>query len=415
MEQATADFVRQGYNTAQIRTIGLTTQRETTVLWDHDTGKPLCRAIAWPDTRTQALVREFRRKSGHEDVQQRTGLPLSTYPSVVKLSWMLRNVPAVQDAYQAGSLSFGTMDSWLLYNLTGKQGHKTDVTNASRTMLLNLHSLEYDEEMLRFFGLDRTKLKLPEVLPCANAFGKLVDGPLEGTTITGCMGDQSAALVGQLAMSTGQAKNTYGTGCFMLYNVGAKPVASSHGLLGTVAYQLGETPVYALEGSIAVAGSAIKFLQHNLGLIEASHEINALAATVKDNGGCVFVTAFSGLFAPYWIDDAQGTIFGITQHTQKGHLARATLEASCFQTKAILEAMQKDSGRRLTELAVDGGMSHSDLCMQVGSPSSSLFCCADCASDPGRHHRHTHPPATDARNHGLGSGHYGRSRDWRVA
>ena len=199
------------------------------------------------------------------------------------------------------------------------------------------------------------------------AFGKMASGPLQGVRITGCLGDQSSALVGQLAFSPGQAKNTYGTGCFLLCNVGEKPVFSSHGLLATVGYQFGDRdPIYALEGSIAVAGSAVKFLQKNLNFIEASHHVSDLAATVEDNGGCVFVTAFSGLFAPYWIDDARGTIFGITPHTQKGHLARATLEATCYQAKAILDAMEKDSGRRLTILAVDGGMTNSDLCMQVG-------------------------------------------------
>ena len=289
----------------------------------------------------------------------------------MKLTWMFRNLEKVQELYKAGRLVFGTIDTWLLYNLNGKEKniHVTDVTNASRTMFVNLHTLEYDQTVLDFFDIDPGKMKLPKIVPSSDpeAFGSLGSGPLQGIKITGCLGDQSAALVGQLGFSPGQAKNTYGTGCFLLYNVGEKPVMSTHGLLATVAYHFGgnRKPVYALEGSIAVAGSAVKFLQHNFGFIEASHHISDLAGTVEDSGGCVFVTAFSGLFAPYWIDDAKGTIFGITQHTQRGHIARATMEAPSFQTKAILDAMEKDSGHKLEKLAVDGGMSNSDLCMQV--------------------------------------------------
>lgn len=361
----------KGYSVSDINAIGLSTQRETTVLWDEETGEIVHNAIAWPDTRTQAIVREFKQRKGADKLQDICGLPLSTYPSSLKFTWMYRNVEKVREVYKAGRLMFGTIDTWLLYNLNGKVNkiHVTDVTNASRTMFVNLHTLEYDQTVLDFFDVDPKKMKLPKIVPSsdANAFGSIASGPLKGTKITGCLGDQSAALVGQLAFSPGQAKNTYGTGCFLLYNVGEEPVISKHGLLATVAYQFGSRrrPVYALEGSIAVAGSAVKFLQHNFGFIEASSHISDLASSVQDNGGCVFVTAFSGLFAPYWIDDAKGTIFGITQHTQKGHIARATMEATCFQTKAILDAMEKDSGRRLTELAADGGMSNSDLCMQV--------------------------------------------------
>ena len=236
-------------------------------------------------------------------------------------------------------------------------------------MFMNLWTIQYDDDLLRFFGLDREKIRLPKIVPssCPDSFGAMASGPLKGIRITGCLGDQSAALVGQQGFSPGSAKNTYGTGCFLLYNVGEKPVISKHGLLATIAYDFGRSrkPVYALEGSIAVAGSGVKFLMDNLGFITHSHKISELAATVDHNGGCVFVTAFSGLFAPYWIDDAKGTIFGITQHTKRGHIARATLEATCFQTKAILDAMELDSGHKLTELAVDGGMSNSNLCMQV--------------------------------------------------
>ena len=350
--------------------MGLSTQRETTVLWDKETGDLLHNAIAWPDTRTQSLVRELKARKNADALQDICGLPLSTYPSAVKLEWLRRNVPAVRDAYDQGKLVFGTIDTWLIFNLNGRDDkyHLTDVTNASRTMFVNLRTLKYDQTVLDFFEVDRSKVKLPDIVSSSHrtAFGRMASGPLKNVPITGCLGDQSAALVGQLGFSPGMAKNTYGTGCFLLYNVGEEPVISEHGLLGTVAYQFeDQKPVYALEGSIAVAGSAIKFLQHNFGFIESSGEINDLAATVDDSGGCVFVTAFSGLFAPYWIDDAQGTIFGITQYTSKAHIARATLEATCFQTKAIVEAMQKDSGKTLSSLAVDGGMSNSDLCMQV--------------------------------------------------
>ncbi|SLM39280.1 glycerol kinase [Lasallia pustulata] len=372
VEKATKAFVEDGHAKSDIETIGITNQRETTVVWDSETGEPLYNAIAWPDTRTQAIVRELKEKKGADKLRDICGLPLSTYPSSVKLIWLLRNVEKVRKAYDEGRLAFGTPDTWLLYKLNGGKASNifvTDATNASRTMFMNLHKLQYDDTMLEFFELDTAKIKLPKVVPSSDpeAFGSLASGALKGTRITGCLGDQSAALVGQCAFTPGQAKNTYGTGCFLLYNVGEKPVISSHGLLATVAYDFGgkRKPVYALEGSIAVAGSGVKFLMHNFGFIEASHKISELAETVEDNGGCVFVTAFSGLFAPYWIDDAKGTIFGITQHTEKGHVARATLEATCYQTKAILDAMEKDSGHKLSQLAVDGGMSNSDLCMQT--------------------------------------------------
>ena len=374
IEEATKEFEKAGRSREAIKAIGITNQRETTVVWDKLTGDPLYNTVAWPDTRTASLVRELKSQKGAEGLQDICGLPLSTYPSSVKLLWLLRNVEAVKKAYDESRLAFGTVDTWLMYHLNGRERNVfvTDATNASRTMFVDLRELTYSEKALQFFGLDRDKVALPEIVPSsdATAFGRLDRGILKGTRITGCLGDQSAALVGQCGFEPGKAKNTYGTGCFLLYNVGEKPVMSSHGLLATVAYHFGGSrkPVYALEGSIAVAGSGVKFLVNNLGMAEASHEVSNLAATVSDNGGCVFVTAFSGLFAPYWIDDAQGTIFGITQHTEKGHIARATLEATCFQTKAILDAMEKDCGHKLSELAVDGGMTNSDLCMQVRSP-----------------------------------------------
>ncbi|KAK4554742.1 Glycerol kinase [Recurvomyces mirabilis] len=373
MKKATATFQELGHDIEDIRAIGITNQRETAVVWDWETGEPLYNTIAWPDTRTKGIARDLKDKEERLglNIAQMTGLPLSTYPSSVKLVWLLHHDEKVMEAYEAGRLAFGTVDTWLLYNFNGKDNEYfvTDTTNASRTMFMNLHTCQYDDTLLEFFGIDKTKVHLPRIVPSsdARAYGKMVGGSLRGMRITGCLGDQSAALVGQQGFSPGSAKNTYGTGCFLLYNVGEKPVVSKHGLLATVAYDFGghRKPVYALEGSVAVAGSGVKFMMNNMGFITHSHKISELAASVDDNGGCVFVTAFSGLFAPYWIDDAKGTIFGITQHTQRGHIARATLEAVCFQTKAILDAMELDSGHKLTALAVDGGMCNSNLCMQT--------------------------------------------------
>ncbi|KAF2654925.1 glycerol kinase [Lophiostoma macrostomum CBS 122681] len=374
IEKATQSFIDQGHDISDIKAVGITNQRETTIVWDTNTGEALHNAIAWPDTRTKSLANKLKAKDGADSLQNLCGLPISTYPSSVKLLWLLEHVEAVRKAYDEGRLTFGTVDTWLLYHLNGGKEKNilvTDATNASRTMFMDLYTLEYDDKLLDFFELDRNKLTLPKIVPSSSpdAFGALTSGLLKGVRIAGCLGDQSAALVGQQGFSPGSAKNTYGTGCFLLYNVGEKPVISKHGLLATVAYHFGgeRKPIYALEGSIAVAGSGVKFLMDNLGFITHSHKISDLAATVEDNGGCVFVTAFSGLFAPYWIDDAKGTIFGITQFTERGHIARATLEATCFQTKAILDAMELDSGHKLAELAVDGGMSNSNLCMQVSS------------------------------------------------
>ncbi|KAF8866875.1 glycerol kinase-like protein [Acephala macrosclerotiorum] len=372
IEKSTAAFLEKGYKKEQIKTIGITNQRETTICWDTNTGEPLYNAIVWPDTRTSSIVRELKAREGADELQQLCGLPISTYPSSVKLLWLLKNVEAIKNAYDEGRLSFGTVDTWLIYKLNGGKEagiHVTDTTNASRTMFMNLHTLQYDDKLLGFFKIDQKNITLPKIVPSSDkeAFGALSSGILQGTKITGCLGDQSAALVGQCGFNPGEAKNTYGTGCFLLYNVGDKPVISKYGLLATVAYDFGggRKPIYALEGSIAVAGSGVKFLMNNMGFIKHSHKITELAETVKDNGGVVFVTAFSGLFAPYWIDDAKGTLFGITAHTQRGHIARATLEATCYQTKAILDAMEKDSGHKLEGLAVDGGMSNSNLCMQT--------------------------------------------------
>ncbi|KAI1304053.1 glycerol kinase [Xylaria venustula] len=378
IEKATEEFVSKGYKTSQIKAIGITNQRETTVCWDKYTGEPLCQAVVWPDTRTKTLVRDLKAKPGAEKLLGLCGLPLSTYPSSVKLMWLTQNHEEVSKAYLESRLAFGTVDSWLIYKLNGgtdKNVHVTDTTNASRTMFMNLHTCAYDDELLKFFEIDPFKVDLPKIVPSSHptAFGTLASGPLKGTRIAGCLGDQSSALVGHCGFKPGHAKNTYGTGCFLLYNVGPEPVISKYGLLATVAYDFGEgQKAYALEGSIAVAGSGVKFLMNNLGFVRDSSKVGELAETVEDNGGVVFVTAFSGLFAPYWIDDAKGTLFGITQHTQRGHIARATLEATCFQTRAILEAMEKDSGHKLEGLAVDGGMSNSDITMQTQADVSFI-------------------------------------------
>jgi glycerol kinase len=306
-----------GYDKSDIRSIGITNQRETTVVWDSNTGEPLCNAVVWPDTRTKGLVRELKAREDSDSLMELCGLPLSTYPSSVKLLWLIQNVDAVKQAYEEGRLAFGTVDSWLIYKLNGgaqaqNPVHVTDSTNASRTMFMNLRTMQYDDKLLGFFGIDKSKVKLPKIVPSSDpeCFGKVVKGPLVNVPIAGCLGDQSSALVGQCGFNAGQAKNTYGTGCFLLYNVGNEPVISKYGLLATVAYDFGggRKPVYALEGSIAVAGSGVKYLMNNLGFVNESSEITSLAESVPDNGGVVFVTAFSGLFAPYWIDDAKGTL-----------------------------------------------------------------------------------------------------------
>jgi len=369
ISKACEQFQKSGREISLIKAVGITNQRETTVVWNTKTGKPLHNAIVWSDARTTHTVATLKVKPGADQIQEKCGLPISTYFAAVKLRWLLDNVKEVQAAADEGILAFGTIDSWLLYNLTGGPNgglHITDSTNGSRTMLLNIKTLEYDQSLIKFFGVE--KVKLPTVVSSSEIYGRLPDGVLKGVPIAGCLGDQSAALVGHCAFKPGVAKNTYGTGCFLLYNTGEHPVISKNGLLTTVAYRFkGQKPVYALEGSIAVAGSAVKWLRDGLGLIKEAEETCELAAKVEDSAGVVFVTAFSGLFAPYWKDDARGTIVGITQYTKKEHIVRATLEATCFQTKAILDAMNKDSGKPLAELKVDGGMTNNDVCMQLQS------------------------------------------------
>ena len=349
-----------------IAAIGITNQRETTLLWNKKTGKPLTNAIVWQDTRVADEVRRFATEMGDSFFRSRTGLPLSTYFSALKLRWMLENIPDARSKAEAGDLMFGNIDSFLLWKLTGAEHgglHATDVTNASRTQLMNLKTLEWDDELLRAFSIPRPVL--PEIRSSSEAYGHVAQGPLKGVAIAGILGDQQAALVGQTCFRSGEAKNTYGTGCFLLMNTGDKPRESKHGLLTTVAYKLGSEPAkYALEGSVAIGGALVQWLRDNLGIIKTSAEVEELALTVEDNGGVYMVPAFSGLYAPYWKENARGVIAGLTRYANKGHLARAVLEAVAFQTREVVEAMELDSGIRLEELRVDGGMVGNNLLMQ---------------------------------------------------
>ncbi|KAG5437686.1 hypothetical protein PCANB_000723 [Pneumocystis canis] len=369
IEKAIEEFVKKGFSVRQIRAVGIANQRETIVVWNKITGKPLYNAIVWLDTRAIGTVCQLSQKEGASEIHEKCGLPISTYFSAVKLRWLLDNSESVREVYDQGNLVFGTIDSWIIYNLTGGINggiHITDVTNASRTMLLNIKTLQYDESLINFFGFE--KLHLPDIRFSSEVYGEIFNGLLSGIPLSGCLGDQSAALVGHLAFSPGSAKNTYGTGCFLFYNTGETPTISKNGLLTTVGYAFkGQKPVYALEGSIAVAGSAIKWFRDKMNIISTVSEIDQLAASVEDSAGVVFVTAFSGLFAPYWYHDARGTIFGITNYTTKEHIARSILEAICFQTKAVLDAMDRDSGSSLKSLKVDGGITNSDICMQIQS------------------------------------------------
>jgi glycerol kinase len=349
----------------EIASIGITNQRETTLIWEKATGRPVCNAIVWQDTRTAQLCNEFAREGGQDRFRSRVGLPLATYFSGPKIRWILDHIPGTQEQAERGELLFGTLDSWIIWNLTGGPVggvHVTDVTNASRTMLMNLETLDWDQEILAEMGIPGSVL--PRICSSSEVYGRAT-GELMGVPISGDLGDQQAALFGQTCFNVGEAKNTYGTGCFMLLNTGNKPVHSTNGLLTTLGYKLGnQAPVYCLEGSIAMAGALVQWLRDNLGLINTSAEVEMLAKTVEDNGGIYFVPAFSGLFAPYWKSDARGVIVGMTRYTNRGHLARAALEATAFQTCEVLDAMKKDSGVDLKTLKVDGGMVFNDLLMQ---------------------------------------------------
>ena len=349
--------------------VGITNQRETAVVWDKKTGKPLTNALVWQDTRVSDYVAEFSRHGGQNRFRLKTGLPLATYFSALKLRWVLDNILHARRQAENGELLFGTVDSFLLWRLTGGPAggvHRTDVTNASRTQLMNLESLSWDQELLHAFDIPETVL--PEIGSSSQSFGAAQCAAIKDVPLAGILGDQQAALVGQACFAPGEAKNTYGTGCFLLMNTGTKPVQSKCGLLTTVAYQFGKQPAaYALEGSIAISGALVQWLRDNLGLIQSSAEIEKLARTVDDNGGIYFVPAFSGLYAPYWKDSARGVITGLTRYANKGHFARAVLEATAFQTREVVDAMQDDSGTRLNVLRVDGGMIENDLLMQFQS------------------------------------------------
>lgn len=356
-----AALIKAGLVAADIAAVGVTNQRETTVVWDRRTGRPYYNAIVWQDTRTEGLVKQMNEQLGTNAWQRKTGLPFATYFSSLKLKWLLDHVPGLRADAEAGHALFGNMDTWLLWKETGE--HKTDVTNASRTQLMNLATLDWDDEILQTLGIPRQML--PTICPSSGYFGTIQEGSFKGINVMGVLGDQQAALVGQTCFAPGQAKNTYGTGCFMLMNTGTQPVFSRHGLLTTVAYQLSNQPAcYALEGSIAYAGSLVQWCRDNLGIISSSADIEALAASVPDNGDVYFVPAFSGLYAPYWRADARGIIAGLTGFAQKGHIARAVLEATAYQTLDVLKAMEADSGIQLDVLNVDGGMTVNHLLMQ---------------------------------------------------
>jgi glycerol kinase len=340
--------------------VGITNQRETTLLWDRTTGQPVHNALVWQDTRVDPLVAEYAREGGQDRFRGQTGLPLASYFSALKLRWLLDNVPDTRRRAEAGELLFGTIDSWLLWQFCGL--HLTDVTNASRTQLMNLATLDWDDTLLAAFGISRAVL--PRIVPSSMVYGT-ARSPLDGVPIAGMLGDQHAALMGQACFTPGEAKNTYGTGCFLLMNTGETPVASTSGLVTTVAYQLGgQKPCYALEGSIAVTGALVQWLRDNLGLIKTSADIETLAASVADNGDVYCVPAFSGLYAPWWRADARGIIAGLTRYATAGHIARAALEATAYQTLDVIEAMQRDSGIPISTLRVDGGMVVNALLMQ---------------------------------------------------
>jgi glycerol kinase len=358
-------LAKTGVDPKDIAAVGITNQRETTVVWEKATGKPVYNAIVWQDTRTDAICNELAKDGGQDRFRAKVGLPLATYFSGPKVKWVLDNVAGAREKAEKGEVLFGNIDTWVIWNLTGGPNggvHVTDVSNASRTMLMNLETLDWDPDMLKAMGIPRAML--PAIKASAEVYGQAT-GSLAGIPVAGDLGDQQAALFGQTCFSAGEAKNTYGTGCFMLLNTGTKPVQSKNGLLTTLGYKIGNEPaVYALEGSIAITGALVQWLRDNLGLIQKSPDVEALANTVEDNGGIYFVPAFSGLFAPYWKSDARGAIVGMTRYVNKGHIARAALEATAFQTREVLDAMNKDSGVDLTALKVDGGMVFNNTLMQ---------------------------------------------------
>ncbi len=361
---------KAGITLADLAAVGITNQRETTVVWDRKTGKPIYNALVWQDTRTQGVVDELSADGGQDRFRAKVGLPLATYFSGTKAKWLLENVEGARAKAEAGDLMFGTIDTWVIWNLTGGIDggvHVTDVSNASRTMLMDLATLDWDEGQLAAFGVPRSML--PAIMPSSAVYGT-AKGTLNGISVAGDLGDQQAATFGQAAYDVGDAKNTYGTGNFMLLNTGTEAVQSKSGLLTTLGWKLGDAPaVYCLEGAIAITGALVQWLRDNIGLIKSSPEIEELAKTVEDNGGAYFVPAFSGLFAPYWRGDARGVLVGLTRYVNKGHIARAALEATAWQTREVLDAMEADSGVKLKELKVDGGMVYNDLLMQFQADS----------------------------------------------
>ncbi len=369
--QRTLEVIEQACGQAKLKAsdlacLGITNQRETTVVWDRNTGEPVYNALVWQDTRVGEYVVAFARKGGQDRFRAKTGLPLATYFSGLKIRWILDHVDGARARAERGELLFGNIDSYLLWNLTGGVSgglHYTDVTNASRTQLMHLDTLDWDDELLEVFEVPR--VMMPEIRSSSGFLGEVKVSCLHGVFIGGMLGDQHAALVGQTCFKPGQLKNTYGTGCFLVMNTGEKKVLSRHGLLTTLAYRFGDQPaVYALEGSIAITGALVQWVRDNLGMIRSSEEIETLARSVDDNGGVYIVPAFSGLYAPYWKDNARGIIAGLTRYANKGHLARAVLEATAFQTREVVEAMEADSGIVLDQLRTDGGMVNNNLLMQ---------------------------------------------------
>ena len=366
--ERTQEVVRAGLDKVQasdIAAVGVTNQRETTVVWDRTTGQPVHNAIVWQDTRTDQICNELSADGGQDRFRAKTGLPIATYFSGPKIKWILDNVDGVRARAESGDVVFGNIDTWVIWLLTGGPdggAHVTDVTNASRTMMMNLETLDWDDEILGI--LDVPRAMLPEIRASSETYGEAKNG-LAGIPVAGDLGDQQAALFGQTCFSVGEAKNTYGTGNFLLLNTGNEAVQSKSGLLTTLAYKIGDQPAtYCLEGAIAITGALVQWLRDNIGLIKESPEVEDLAKTVDDNGGIYFVPAFSGLFAPYWRNEARGVIAGLTRYVNKGHIARAALEATAWQSKEVVDAMNADSGVELTSLKVDGGMVHNELLMQ---------------------------------------------------
>jgi glycerol kinase len=366
--ERTQEVVRAGLDkvkASDIAAVGITNQRETTLVWERSTGRPVYNAIVWQDTRTDQICNKLSADGGQDRFRAKTGLPIATYFSGPKIKWILDNVDGVRAKAESGEVLFGNIDTWVIWQLTGGTDggvHVTDVTNASRTMLMNLETLDWDDEILGILGVPRAML--PEIRASSETYGEAKNG-LAGIPVAGDLGDQQAALFGQTCFSVGEAKNTYGTGNFLLLNTGTEVVPSKSGLITTLAYKIGDQPaIYCLEGSIAITGALVQWLRDNIGLIQTSADVEELAKTVEDNGGIYFVPAFSGLFAPYWRSDARGVIAGMTRYVSKGHIARAALEATAWQSREVVDAMNADSGVELTSLKVDGGMVYNELLMQ---------------------------------------------------